>query len=312
MVTMRVSYHPDYTMPLPPGHPFPMGKYDALHGILLAEGLIAPEDVVTPAEATWEDLARVHAPDYLQAVFNGTLTEKEVRRLGLPWSPALLRRSRLAVQGTLNASVFALREGLAGNLAGGTHHAFPDHGEGFCVFNDVAIAIRTLQAKGTISRALVVDLDTHQGNGTAAIFEHDPTVFTFSMHGAKNFPFHKQRSSLDLELPDGTDDAGYMAALSANLPGILVASQPDLVYFLGGVDPAIGDRYGRLALSEDGLYRRDRYVLETVKDQGMPLVLVLSGGYASSAERTAALHAITYRAARDVYGLSPSSAPARP
>lgn len=311
---MRVCYHPDYTMPLPPGHPFPMGKYDALHRILLGEGLIAKEDVVTPAEASWEDLARVHDPEYLQAVFNGTLPEKAVRRLGLPWSPALLRRSRLAVQGTINASVFALKEGLAGNLAGGTHHAFPDHGEGFCVFNDVAIAIRTLRAKGLITRAAVVDLDTHQGNGTAAIFEGDPETFTFSMHGAKNFPFRKERSSLDVELADKTDDAGYLAALEAHLPGVLVAAQPDIVYFLGGVDPAAGDRFGRLAVSEQGLYQRDHYVLETLKDQGMPTVLVLSGGYASTAEHTAALHAITYRAARAVYGpsSSPSSAPTRP
>jgi acetoin utilization deacetylase AcuC-like enzyme len=289
-------------MPLPPKHPFPMGKYVALHDILLAERLIAPEDLVLPAEASWETLARVHAPEYLQAIFNGTLTEKAERRLGLPWSPALLRRSRLAAQGTLNAAAFALADGLAGNLAGGTHHAFADRGEGFCVFNDVAVAIRALQARGAISRAAIVDLDTHQGNGTASIFEHDETVFTFSMHGAKNFPFHKERSTLDVELPDGTDDAGYLEVLASHLDGVLLAAQPDIVFYLGGVDPAAGDRFGRLALTEEGLLRRDTYVLETVKAFGAPLVLTLSGGYASSAERTAALHAITYRAAASVFG----------
>lgn len=309
---MRVSYHPDYTIDLPPNHPFPMGKYVALHDILLAEGLIAREDLLSPAEATWEDLARVHEPGYLQAVFNGTLPDKAVRKLGLPWSPGLLRRSRLAVQGTINATGLALAEGLAGNLAGGTHHAYPDHGEGFCVFNDVAVAIRTWQSRGRITRAAVIDLDTHQGNGTAAIFSGDSQVFTFSMHGAKNYPFHKEVSRLDVELPDKTDDDAYMAALEAHLPGVLLAAQPDVVYYLAGVDPAAGDRFGRLALSEEGLLRRDTYVLQTVQEMGLPLVLTLSGGYASSAQRTGALHAITYRAARAVYGPSPSSAAARP
>jgi acetoin utilization deacetylase AcuC-like enzyme len=176
----------------------------------------------------------------------------------------------------------------------------------------VAVAIRTWEARGAIARAAIVDLDTHQGNGTAAIFEGDAAVFTFSMHGARNYPFHKERSRLDVELPDKTDDDAYMAALEANLPGVLLAAQPDVVYYLAGVDPAAGDRFGRLALTEAGLLRRDTFVLETVREMGIPLVLTLSGGYAQSAQHTAALHAITYRAARAVYGPSPSSAAARP
>jgi acetoin utilization deacetylase AcuC-like enzyme len=222
--------------------------------------------------------------------------------MGLPWSPRLVDRSRRAVQGTINAALMALEDGIAANLAGGTHHAYPGHGEGFCVLNDVAVALRVLERSRWLQRALVIDLDVHQGNGTAAIFAGDDAAFTFSMHGAKNYPFHKPPSSHDVGLPDGTTDAAYLDALRTHLPSVLQEAQPDLAFYLAGIDVAAGDRFGRLALTRDGLFDRDAYVIEAVVQAGIPLVLLLSGGYAATPEATADLHAITHRAARTVLG----------
>lgn len=294
---VRVSYHPDYFVPLPPRHPFPMAKFPALHEIVLREGLIAPADVIAPREADWSDLLLVHTQSYLDALAAGQQSKQEERRMGLPWSPALVRRSRLAVQGTINAALMALHDGVAGNLAGGTHHAMPGHAEGFCVLNDVAVALRVAKRSGWIRRALVVDLDVHQGNGNAAFFADDPSVYTFSVHGAKNYPFRKPPSSCDVPLPDGTDDAAYLDTLRHHLPEVLAEAAPDLVVYLGGVDVLDGDRFGRLALTRDGLARRDRYVCETVRAAELPLCLLLSGGYAETPAATADLHATMYREA---------------
>ncbi|HEX9951988.1 MAG TPA: histone deacetylase [Rubricoccaceae bacterium] len=310
---MRVSYHDGYTVPLPERHPFPMGKFAALHALLLAEGVIAPGDVVAPRAVDRADLQLVHTARYLDALYAGTLTPAEVRRMGLPWSPALVRRSVLAVQGTINAAAMALEDGVAGNLAGGTHHAMPDGGEGFCVLNDVAVALRVLQRSAWIRRALVVDLDVHQGNGNAAFFSGERAwpaggVFTLSLHGEKNFPFRKPPSTRDVPLPDGTSDDAYLAALAHHLPAALAEAQPDLVVYLGGVDVVAGDRFGRLALSRDGLARRDRYVCEIVRASGAALCLLLSGGYArrdarglTLAAETADLHATMFREATAVW-----------
>jgi acetoin utilization deacetylase AcuC-like enzyme len=294
---LKVSHHPDYLLPLPEGHPFPMDKYALVHQLLLERGVVGEADVQRPGEAALEDLARVHAPGYLAKLFGPGLSADEQRRLGVPWSARLLRRSRLAVQGTLDAARTALREGLAGNLAGGTHHAFADHAEGFCVLNDVAVAIRALRAEGAIERALVVDLDVHQGNGTAAIFDGDAGTYTFSMHGERNYPARKMQSSCDVGLPDGIDDEAYLAELAQRLPGILRGFDPDVVFYLAGVDVAAGDRYGRFALSEAGVRARDRFVAECVRGAGWPLVLTLAGGYAASARRTAELHVIAFEEA---------------
>ncbi len=294
---MRVSYTRDYYVPLPAGHAFPMGKFPALHRILTDEGRLGPSEVVEPGEASWDELALVHTGDYLRRLESGTLERSELRRLGLPWSPALVRRSRLAVRGTLNAAWMALEDGVAANLAGGTHHAFPDHGEGFCVLNDVGVAVRVLRRAGWIRRALVIDLDVHQGNGTAAVFADDPDTFTFSMHGARNYPFRKVPSDLDVALPDRTGDADYLAALRRHLPAVLDGARPDLVFYLGGVDVLAGDRFGRLALTRAGLETRDRLVVDTVRGRGLPLTLLLSGGYAATDEETADLHASAHRAA---------------
>jgi len=298
---VRVSYHDGYTVPLPERHPFPMGKFEALRERVVSEGIVRAEDVIAPREADWADLLLVHTRDYLTRLADGTLTPAEVRRLGLPWSPALVRRSRLAVQGTINAAHLALQDGLAGNLAGGTHHAMPDHGEGFCVLNDVAIAVRVLQRAGWIRRALLVDLDVHQGNGNAAFFADRPDVYTLSLHGEKNYPFRKPPSSRDVPLPDGTGDDAYLAALAHHLPEALAEARPDLVVYLAGVDVLAGDRYGRLALTEAGLAARDRYVAETVHAARLPLCLVLSGGYARTPLQTAALHASAFREAKAVF-----------
>ncbi len=299
---MRVSFSPGYCIPLPEGHPFPIDKFSALQRILLREGLISIDEIVAPEQARWEDLARVHTRDYLEKLRSGSFAKQELRRLGLPWSPALVKRSRLAVQGTLNALRFALEDGIAANLAGGTHHAFADRGEGFCVLNDVAVAIRTQRRCCTSLRALVIDLDVHQGNGTACIFAQDEEVFTFSMHGAKNYPFRKERSSCDVAVPDGADDGQYLEELGRFLPRVVQESRPEAVFYLAGVDSVEGDRFGRLALTRSGLHERDRMVLETTSRQGVPVVLLLSGGYARTPLETADLHAVVHREARFVYG----------
>lgn len=301
----HVSYHPDYVIPLPEGHAFPMRKYEFLHAILVEEGLVGPWNEHRPGEVAWELLALAHDEGYLAKLRDGTLTSDEQRRIGMEWSPRLVRRARLAVQGTIDAAVAALRGRgrLAANLAGGTHHALRDAGEGYCTLNDVAVAARFLQREYGVERILVVDLDVHHGNGTASIFAGDPAVFTFSMHGAKNFPLKKPPSSLDVPLADGLGDEAYLATLAEHLPRAIDAAGPQFAFYLGGVDVAAGDRFGRLALTEMGIAARDRMVLDQVAGRGIPLCLTLSGGYATggdgrtSSERTAALHAITHREA---------------
>lgn len=294
---MRVAYHPDYCVQLPAPHPFPMRKYPAVHALLCAAGIIDPAGVLEPEEAPLALLSRVHTAEYLAKLETGTLDAAAVRRIGVPWSPRLWRRSRLAVHGTVLAAGAALEDGIAGNLAGGTHHAFADHGEGFCVLNDVAVAIRALQEEGRISGAAVVDLDVHQGNGTAALFAHDESVRTFSMHGERNYPLVKQRSTLDVGLADGTGDEEYLELLVRHLPDVLGHAGTGIVFYLAGVDPAAGDRYGKLALTEPGLCMRDRLVIGACLERGLPIVILLAGGYAATAERTAELHANTFREA---------------
>ncbi len=294
---MKCVYHAGYAIALSPDHPFPMSKYPLLKDRLLAEGVLAPGDLLEPEPLDLDTLSVAHTREYLEKLGTSTLSTSEQRRLGLPWSEALWRRSRLASAGTLLAARTALDEGMAANLAGGTHHAFADHGEGFCVLNDVAIAILRLRAEGRIERAVVIDLDVHQGNGTAAIFAGDEAVFTFSMHGEGNYPTVKMRSSLDVGLPGGTGDAEYLAALDARLPAVLTAVKADIAFYVAGVDVMAGDRYGKLALTEDGLRARERRIVTAVRDRGIPLVIVLGGGYASTRERTAELHTHVFREA---------------
>lgn len=284
-------------MPLPPDHPFPMSKYPLLRDQLVREGLLTSDEILIPEPLAIDTLSLVHTPEYLGKLTNAGLSVAEQRRLGLPWTEALWLRSRLTAAGTLLAARAALEDGLAGNLAGGTHHAFADHGEGFCVLNDVAVAIMRLRAEGAIERAVVIDLDVHQGNGTAAIFENASEVFTFSMHGERNYPTAKMRSSLDVGLADGIGDTEYLAALERHLSAVLRAARANIAFYVAGVDVIAGDRYGKLALSENGLRAREQFVIQAVRGCGLPLVIVLGGGYAPTRARTAELHAHVFREA---------------
>ena len=286
-----------YSFPLPDGHRFPIAKYTLLRDRVIAEGIVDRERLHDPAPVSREDLLSVHTSDYVDSFTGGRLGADAERRLGFPWSPALVERSYRAAGGTLEAAAFAVEHGVAMNLAGGTHHAFPSHGEGFCVFNDTAIAIRALQRERRIRRALVVDLDVHQGNGTHAIFAGDDSVFTFSMHGGKNYPFHKVAGCVDVELNDGTEDDEYLELLFRRLPQAIVASRADLLIYLAGADPHERDRLGRLALTFDGLARRDAFVLEQAREVGLPVAVTIAGGYGRDIEDTVRVHATTARIA---------------
>ena len=294
---MRAFYSDHFVLPLPEGHKFPMAKYSRLRERIVAEGIIAPGDLDEAPEASWDEIRLVHDASYVDAVATGTVPREIQRRIGFPWSPGMVERSRRSVGATIAAARAALDEGVAANLAGGTHHAFADRGEGFCVFNDVAVATRVLQRDHEARRVAVIDLDVHQGNGTAAIFAGDDDVFTFSMHGEKNFPFKKEVSDLDVALPDGTGDEQYLAALRLHLDAILNRHQPDFVFYLAGADPYEGDRLGRLKMTIDGLRTRDEIVLRTCHQRGLPVAVTMSGGYASDVDAIVTIHANTIRAA---------------
>jgi acetoin utilization deacetylase AcuC-like enzyme len=276
-----------------------MAKYALLREAVLAEGLVPPERLHDPERAARTDVLRVHTPEYVAHIEQGTLPPLEQRRIGLPWSALFVERAFRVVQGTIEASEAALIHGVAMNLAGGTHHAFPDRGEGFCTFNDVAIAIRRLQAFGRVRRVAVVDLDVHQGNGTHGCFAGDDSVYTFSMHGAKNFPFHKVPGTRDVELADGTGDDEYLALLAEHLPTVLREARADLVIYLSGADPHEGDRLGRLKLTFDGLLRRDMLVVSTCREVGLPVCATMSGGYGHRVDDTVAVHVNTVRVLRE-------------
>jgi acetoin utilization deacetylase AcuC-like enzyme len=294
---MKIFYCDHFVLPLPPGHRFPIQKYVLLRERVMAAGLIPPQNLTVPEPATDQQILRVHNEDYLQRVKSGCLTSKEMRRIGFPWSPQLVERSRRSVGGTLSTCRAALLDGIAANLAGGTHHAFPGHGQGYCVFNDSAIAARAMQAEGKAGRVVIIDCDVHQGDGTATIFKDDPTVFTFSIHGARNFPFHKAQSDLDIELEDGTGDEGYLEALQGGVERALALARAELVIYLAGADPYAGDRLGRLALSKAGLAARDRMVLELCRRAGIPVAIVMAGGYAHQVQDTVDIHFQTVRIA---------------
>jgi acetoin utilization deacetylase AcuC-like enzyme len=294
--TMRIFYSDHFVLPLPPGHRFPMGKYARLRERVLHSADFAAACAVPPV-ASDAELLRVHDPAYLHRVVSGTLSEAEQRAIGFPWTPQMVERSRRSSGATIAACRAALEEGTAANLAGGTHHAFRDRGEGYCVFNDSAVAARAMQAEGRARRVLVIDCDVHQGNGTAAIFRDDPTVFTFSIHGANNFPFAKEASDLDVELADGTADREYLEALSAGLDQAFRRADADLAIYLAGADPYHDDRLGRLALTKQGLLNRDRLVLEACAAARLPVAVSMAGGYARDIEDTVDIHYATIETA---------------
>jgi len=297
---MQVFYTPRYYAEIGEGHIFPIRKFELVRDRLLAEGTLQPAELIEPSPASLEDVLLVHTEDYVSRLCSGQLTSKEIRRLGLPWSESLVRRSFYAVGGTLAATQSALAHGYSSNLAGGTHHSFADHGEGFCVFNDVAVAIRAMRARKSICRAAIVDCDVHQGNGTATIFAGDNETFTFSMHGANNYPLFKALSTLDVELPDGTDDNDYLECLVRHLPAVF-AHEPEIVFYLAGADPFAGDKLGRLALSIDGLRERDAYVLRECYAREVPVVTVMSGGYGKDINDTIEIHCNTIRMVKKVF-----------
>ncbi|CAN5708440.1 histone deacetylase [soil metagenome] len=287
---MKVFYSDHFVLPLPEGHRFPMSKYSMLRERVAQDGICGPGELRTPRAVTDGEILRAHDPQYLKRVVANNLTDKEVRRIGFPWSKRMVERSRRASGGTVGACLAALEEGFAANLAGGTHHAFSDRGEGYCVFNDSAIAAGAVQAAGLVERVVVIDTDVHQGNGTAEILREDPTVFTFSIHGAKNFPFHKEESDLDAPLPDGTGDTEFLATLEKCLEAALDAADAGLAIYLAGADPFEGDRLGRLCVTKPGLAERDRLVLETCRDRGIPVAVTMAGGYAHQVEDTVDVH----------------------
>jgi acetoin utilization deacetylase AcuC-like enzyme len=296
----RIYYSPYYYADIGDGHVFPIKKFELVRDRLLADGTIVGDEIFAPDPVAVGDLLLVHTEDYITRLRDGELTPKEVRKLGLPWSESLVRRSFHAILGTINAAKDCLTTRVASNLAGGTHHAYPDRGEGFCVLNDVAVAIRVLQRDGVAKRFLIVDLDVHQGDGTAFIFRDDPDVFTFSMHGAKNYPLFKQPSSLDIELADNTADEEYLETLDHALSRVIL-HDPDVIFYLAGADPYEKDKLGRLALSIEGLRKRDEMVLSFARDRGVPIVTTMSGGYAADIEDTVEIHANTIRAVKSVY-----------
>jgi acetoin utilization deacetylase AcuC-like enzyme len=296
---LKAFYSDTFVLPLPEQHRFPMAKYRRLRERLIEDGILAASDLHVPDAIAWEQLGLVHDAAYIDAIANGTLAADAQRRLGFPWSAMMVERSRRSVGATLAAAREVLGSGsmrefaVSANLAGGTHHAFRDRGEGYCVFNDVAAAAAVLRREGVIARAAVVDCDVHQGNGTAAIFHHDPSVFTMSLHGVRNFPFRKEVSDLDITFEDGTADEEYLAALTSHLPRALDDHRPDIVFYLAGADPYEGDRLGRLKLTIDGLRVRDRHVFEACRGRDLPVAVAMSGGYAPDVDAIVTIHANT-------------------
>ena len=300
---MKLFYTDVFVLPLPPGHRFPMEKYARLRQALLAGGQFSEDDFHLPHAATDEELARAHDMAYIQAVSCGALDEKAKKAIGFPWSAAMVERSRRSAGATICACRAALEDGVSANLAGGTHHAFADHGEGFCVFNDAAVAARAMQAEGRAGRILIVDCDVHQGNGTANILSGDDSIFTFSIHGARNYPFDKEESDLDIELPDGCTDEAYLLHLDHGLDTAFDLARPDLVIYLAGADPYHDDRLGRLALSFDGLHERDRRVFQRCREHGLALAIAMAGGYARQIDDTVLIHRNTIELAKTLWAI---------
>jgi acetoin utilization deacetylase AcuC-like enzyme len=299
---MKVYHSEGFAFPLPKGHRFPLEKYRLLTEAVVASGLVLPQDLAVPNPATDEQILTAHSAAYLDKVRTGSLSVQEVRRIGLPWSPELVERARRSTGGTIAACRAALQDGIAVNLAGGTHHAAREQGQGYCLFNDTVIAARVMQAEGRAQRFVILDCDVHQGNGTAALAGDDPTIYTFSIHNENNFPLHKVPSDLDVGLADGAGDAEYLAALEPAVERALSLADADLAFYLAGADPHEGDRLGRLALTRTGLAARDRLVLARCQQAGLPVAVVMAGGYGRDVRDTVSIHLQTVRIAADMAG----------
>ena len=298
---LKIAYHPIYKHDLPDGHRFPMEKYDLLPQQLVYEGTCNEENFFEPKIPNNKYFFLVHDAAYVSDLLNITLDQKAARKIGFPLSEELIAREMMIADGTMKASEFAIKYGVAMNIAGGTHHAFTNKGEGFCMLNDQAIGARYLQEKGLANKILIVDLDVHQGNGTAEIFQNNNTVFTFSMHGKSNYPFHKEKSDLDIALENGTEDAAYLSILKETLPDLITKQQPDFIYYLCGVDVITTDKLGKLSLTIEGCKERDRFVLQTCKDLSIPVMCSMGGGYSPDIKIIIDAHANTFRLAQDIF-----------
>lgn len=298
---LKIANHPIYKHPLPDGHRFPMEKYDLLPKQLLHEGTCVDTNFFEPEMPSEDLILAVHDTEYFNHLKNGTLDKRAARKIGFPLSKELIQRELLIADGTMKACEYALEYGIAMNIAGGTHHAYSNRGEAFCLLNDQAIAARYLQRKKGIEKILIVDLDVHQGNGTAEIFENDSSVFTFSMHGKNNYPFKKEKSDLDIELPDGTGDEVYLNILKTTLPDLIRNVQPDFVFYLSGVDILATDKLGKLGCTIAGCKERDRYVLQTLKNLNLPVEVSMGGGYSKDIKIILEAHANTYRLAQEIF-----------
>jgi acetoin utilization deacetylase AcuC-like enzyme len=298
---LKVAWSPSYVLSLPPNHRFPMSKYEILPQQLIHEGTLNENNFFSPEALPEEEILRVHQADYWHKLKTLTLSPKEVRRTGFPLSQELVDREVIIANGTVQCTQFALEHGAAMNIAGGTHHAFTDRGEGFCLLNDIALAANHLLVHQQAQNILVVDLDVHQGNGTAQIFQNEPRVFTFSMHGANNYPLHKEQSDLDIALPDHTTDLFYLKTLEVNLKNLVEQVQPDFIFFQSGVDVLATDKLGRLSLTREGCKMRDRMVLQLAKENRIPLVASMGGGYSHDFKDIIEAHANTYRLAQEIF-----------
>lgn len=299
---LKIAFHPIYKHPLPEGHRFPMEKYDLLPQQLLYEGTCTSDNFFEPVRMKNENpILAVHDPDYYYDLLNITLNQRAARKIGFPMSEVLIEREITIADGTIKASEYALQYGIAMNIAGGTHHAYTNRGEAFCMLNDQAIGARYLQNKGLAKKILIVDLDVHQGNGTAEIFQNDDSVFTFSMHGNGNYPFKKEQSDLDIALDNDTDDTTYLNLLKNTLPKLIATQQPDFIFYLCGVDVIATDKLGKLGMSIDGCKERDRFVLEQCKRNAIPVMCSMGGGYSPDIKTIVDAHANTFRLAQDIF-----------
>jgi acetoin utilization deacetylase AcuC-like enzyme len=300
---LRIAYDPIYAHPLPEGHRFPMLKYELIPGQLLYEGSIREDELFAPGICPDDVILRTHDPVYLHKLNEQQLSEREQRQIGFPQSPMLTLREKIITQGTIDCAMYALQSGVALNMAGGTHHAFADRGEGFCLLNDFAVAANVLLDKHLARKILIIDLDVHQGNGTAKIFAGESRVFTFSMHGAHNYPFRKEASDLDIPLPDGIQDEAYLKLLRSHLRGLLETVRPDFAFYLSGVDILDTDKFGKLKVTLEGSRKRDEYVFESLHSMGIPCAVSMGGGYSPDIKVIVEAHCQTFRAAREIYGL---------
>ncbi len=294
---LKLFYSDTFELPLPDRHRFPMSKYRLLRERILQDSIVSQCELSVPSAATNQQLRRVHTRQYLEAICEGDLTDVEIRRIGFPWSLAMVERSRRSTGATIQAGFAALEEGIAGNLAGGTHHAFAGNGQGFCVFNDVCVAARAMQSEGRVKNILVVDCDVHQGNGTSSIARGDGSLFAFSMHCEKNYPFQKTQGDCDIALPEGTRDEFYLEQLESGLNFVFDSFLPDFVFYLAGADPYSNDRLGLLDLSKDGLATRDQMVMDFCFEKGIPLAFAMAGGYAPEISDIVDIHFQTVKIA---------------